>query len=113
MATLVGVVAKHSRRICLPARAIRTAITAAVTTLADEVTSGVRTQPSATSSSRVFLYNRRKGEEVVDISEALRALRAYSLSEFMETVELSCRVDMTLKKVGALIRNSPARLNCS
>lgn len=102
MATLVGVVAKHSRRSC-----IRTAITAAVTTLADEGTSGVRTQPSATSSCRVFLYNRRKGEEVVDISEALRALRAYSLSEFMETVELSCRVDMTLKKVGALIRNSP------
>ena len=30
--------------------------------------------------------------------EALRALRAYSLSEIPETVELSLTIDMTLKK---------------
>ena len=105
----LALVAKISIRSCLPARAVRTAITAAVTA-PDEATNGARTQPSATSSSRVFLYNRRR-EDVVDIREALRALRAYSLSENTETVDMSIRVDLTLKKVGALIRNLVQVLN--
>ena len=96
------------RGCCLRATTIRTAITAAATKQPDEAnqhgSTPVSPPPSSSpSTSRVFLYNRRKlKDEVLDLREALRALRAYSLSLIPETVELSCRVDLTIKKVGVL-----------
>ena len=96
------------RGCCLPARTIRTVITAAATKQPEEADQHGDMQASHSSSpspstSRVFLYNRRKlDDEVLDLHEALRALRAYSLSLIPETVELSCRVDLTMKKVGVL-----------
>ena len=68
-----------------------------------------RARPSGLwgSTCCAFLYNRRKlNDEVLDHREALRALRAYSLSLIPE---LSCRVDLTMKKVQsrcALIKTS-------
>ena len=50
------------------------------------------------AGSRVFILGRRKEEEV-ETSEALRALRAYSMATKPETVEVNIKVDMTLKKV--------------
>ena len=95
------------RGCCLRATTIRTVITAAATKQPDEANQHGSTPlsppPSSPSTSRVFLYNRRKlKDEVLDLREALRALRAYSLSLIPETVELSCRVDLTIKKVGVL-----------
>ncbi|CAI8032670.1 50S ribosomal protein L1 [Geodia barretti] len=49
------------------------------------------------AGSRVFILGRRKEEEV-ETSEALRALRAYSMATKPETVEVNIKVDMTLKK---------------
>ena len=49
-------------------------------------------------ANRIFLLNQHKPEPTT-FSEALRALRAYSLSEIAETVEVSLKADMTLKKV--------------
>lgn len=49
-------------------------------------------------SSRIYVLGRRKEQEV-DVGEALRALRAYSLTAVPETVEVNIKVDMTLKKV--------------
>ena len=95
------------RGCCLPATTVRTVITAAATKQPDEANQHGGTpvpDPSPSpSTSRVFLYNRRKlKDEVLDLHGALRALRAYSLSLIPETVELSCRVDLTMKKVGVL-----------
>ena len=50
------------------------------------------------ASSRIYVLGRRKEQEV-DVGEALRALRAYSLTAIPETVEVNIKVDMTLKKV--------------
>ena len=55
-----------------------------------------------TAESRVFILGRRKEKEV-ETSEALRALRAYSMATKPETVEVNIKVDMTLKKVCASI----------
>ena len=54
--------------------------------------------PGPSSSSRIYMLDRRREQEV-DIREALRALRAYSLTESAETVAVNIKVDMTLKKV--------------
>ena len=48
--------------------------------------------------SGIYVLGRRKDEKL-DISEALRALRAYSLTSAPETVAVNVTVDMTLKKV--------------
>ena len=48
--------------------------------------------------SRVYIIGRRKEQEE-DISEALRALRAYSMETTPETVEVKVGVNMKLKKV--------------
>ena len=52
-------------------------------------------------SSRVYVLGRRK-EHGIDINEALRALRAYSLTRNPETVVLDIKVDMRIKKVGII-----------
>ena len=52
-------------------------------------------------SSRVYVLGRRKEQEI-DINEALRALRAYSLTRNPETVVLDIKVDMRIKKVGII-----------
>ena len=54
--------------------------------------------PGPSSSSRIYVLDRRREQEV-DIQDALRALRAYSLTESAETVAVNIKVDMTLKKV--------------
>jgi large subunit ribosomal protein L1 len=53
--------------------------------------------PVAASSSRVYVLGRRKEQEI-DITVALRALRAYSLTRSAETVVLDINVDMRIKK---------------
>ena len=53
------------------------------------------------SSSRVYVLGRRKEHEI-DINEALRALRAYSLTGNPEIVVLDIKVDMRIKKVGTI-----------
>ena len=105
------------RGCCLRATTIRTVITAAATKQPDEAKSNMaarrcRPSPSSPSTSRVFLYNRRKlKDEVLDLREALRALRAYSLSLIPETVELSCRVRPDYQESRcALIRENIIRL---
>ena len=50
-------------------------------------------------ASRIYLLSQHQ-PEATTFPEALRALRAYSLSEIPETVEVSLKMDMTLKKVG-------------
>ena len=52
----------------------------------------------APHGSRIYILDRRREPEV-EVPEALRALRAYSLVESTETVEFNVMVDMTLKKV--------------
>lgn len=56
------------------------------------------TTSGSAASSRIYVLGCRKEQEV-DISEALRALRAYSMSTSPETVQVNIKVDMTLKKV--------------
>ena len=53
-------------------------------------------------TSRVYLLNQYKEPEI-DLHEALRALRAYSLCERAETIEVSLKCNMKVKKVGLLI----------
>ena len=54
--------------------------------------------------NRLYLLYHQNSERLeLELPEALRALRAYSLSEVPETVELSVRVDMSLKKVGLFV----------
>ena len=50
------------------------------------------------SNSRIYILGRKKEEEI-SISEALRALRAYSIRNTPETVAVNIKVDMTIKKV--------------
>ena len=57
--------------------------------------------PVAASSSRVYVLGRRKEQEI-DITVALRALRAYSLTRSAETVVLDINVDMRIKKVSII-----------
>ena len=68
------------------------------TAAADALTREALEQPSAVPGSRIHIIGRRKEQEV-DISEALRALRAYSITTAPETVAVDITVDMTLKKV--------------
>lgn len=56
------------------------------------------TPTGSAASSRIYVLGRRKEQEV-DVGEALRALRAYSLTAVPETAEVNIKVDMTLKKV--------------
>lgn len=53
-------------------------------------------------TSRVYLLNQYKEPEI-DLHEALRALRAYSLCERAETIEVSLKCNMKVKRVGLLI----------
>ena len=50
------------------------------------------------ATPRVYLLNSYRPPPVL-LCEALRALRAYSFAELPETVELSLKCNMTLKKV--------------
>ena len=50
-------------------------------------------------TTRVYLLNQYKEPEI-DLHEALRALRAYSLCERAETIEVSLKCNMKVKKVG-------------
>lgn len=50
------------------------------------------------ATPRVYLLNSYRPPPV-SLCEALRALRAYSFAELPETVELSLKCNMTLKKV--------------
>lgn len=52
----------------------------------------------AATGSRIHVLGSRKQPQL-EFAEALRALRAYSLSESVETVGLNVVVDMTIKKV--------------
>ena len=61
------------------------------------------TAETAGPRSRIYELSRKR-EQKVDISEALRALRAYSSSESPETVSLSIKVDMTIKKVRVILK---------
>ena len=49
--------------------------------------------------SRVYLRNQPE----IDLHEALRALRAYSLCERAETIEVSLKCNMKVKKICLLI----------
>ncbi|XP_064395678.1 large ribosomal subunit protein uL1-like [Halichondria panicea] len=53
--------------------------------------------PIQATASRIFQLGKRD-PEILDFPEALRALRAYSMSQVPETVELSIKLDMTLKR---------------
>lgn len=48
--------------------------------------------------SRIYILGKKREEEM-EASEALRALRAYSMASSPETVAVNIKVDMTLKKV--------------
>ena len=70
-----------------------------VAAAAEPLTREALGQPSAAvPGSRIHIIGRRKEQEV-NISEALRALRAYSMTTVPETVAVDITVDMTLKKV--------------
>lgn len=55
-------------------------------------------QAAREDGSRIYILGKKREEEV-EASEALRALRAYSMASSPETVAVNIKVDMTLKKV--------------
>ena len=66
--------------------------------LHDSTRSQITSRTVGDSNSRIYILGRKKEEEI-SISEALRALRAYSIRSTPETVAVNIKVDMTLKKV--------------
>ena len=64
----------------------------------DSTRSQTTSRTAGESNSRIYILGRKKEEEI-SISEALRALRAYSIRNTPETVAVNIKVDMTLKKV--------------
>ena len=61
---------------------------------------------------RVYLLNQQK-DTSVPLQEALRSLRAYSLTEKTETVEINLKCNMKLKMVSTIISNRQRRSRTS
>ena len=81
--------------------------------LHDSTRSQITSRTAGESNSRIYILGRKKEEEI-SISEALRALRAYSIRNTPETVAVNIKVDMTLKKVCVYITLSIRQLaRCS